>query len=69
MKYLYDNNSISYYQKKINNNNKDGINVFCNYILFQKNTRKSLTDINVIKKERNDNETILKFADNFNIKK
>ena len=68
MKYLYDNNSISYYQKKINNN-KDDINAFSNYILLQKNTRKSLTDINVIKKERNDKETISKFNENLNIKK
>ena len=61
--YVYDNNSVSYYikkdkRKKNNNNNSQKNNMndsnnMSNFILLQKNTRKSFTDINILQKEAN----------------
>ena len=56
--YIYDNNSISYSVKNNksidSNNHKNNMNEsnnMSNFILLQKNTRKSFTDINILQKE------------------
>ncbi len=71
-----DNNSISYYRKTYNRNKFSTINPnlmsdtnnMSNFILLQKNPKKSLTDINILIRERNEKETIskTKSIDNLN---
>jgi len=69
---LFNHNSISYYpkSKKDNNRNENNIsdlNNISNYILLQKNTRKSFPEINLSRKEKKDKETISLSIDNFNL--
>ena len=63
----FNHNSISFYPKKNNNRNENNIsdlNNISNYILLQKNTGKSFTEINLSQKK--DKETISLSIDNFN---
>ena len=75
IEYIYKNNSISYYSKKNKNtnlnccnNNKSNMNEsnnMSNFILLQKKTNKSLTDINTWQNEK---EEISKSLHNFGVK-
>ena len=64
----FNHNSISFYPNKNNNRNENNIsdlNNISNYILLQKNTGKSFTEINLSQKK--DKETISLSIDNFNL--
>jgi len=65
---VFTHNSISFYPKKRsdrNDNNISDFNNISNYILLQKNTGKSLKEINLSKKK--DKETISLSIDNINL--
>ena len=68
---LFNHNSISFYPKKNNRsrneNNISDFNNISNYILLQKNTGKSMTEINLSKRDKKDKETISLSIDNINL--
>lgn len=67
IKNITENNSISYFRinnatnkNDIKKNNINDSNNMSNFILLKKNSRKSLTEINILNKEKNEKETISK---------